>query len=93
MTPIVGIRYMCSTCNNYDLCQNCEAKGVHSEHAMLKIRKAGQAPNKIVCQYANTTAAQRAEFIAQATEGVQAKALVYECDRCHKRQRIPHPMY
>lgn len=44
---------MCSVCNNYDLCQGCEAKGQHKEHPMLKIRKAKQAPARIVCQYNN----------------------------------------
>jgi len=29
MAPIKGIRYMCSVCSNYDLCETCEAKGVH----------------------------------------------------------------
>lgn len=48
---------MCSQCANYDLCQQCEAKGVHIEHPMLKIRKANQAPAKLVCQYANQSQA------------------------------------
>lgn len=39
MNPIKGIRYTCSVCANYDLCPLCETKGVHSDHAMLKIRK------------------------------------------------------
>ena len=39
MTPIKGIRYMCSVCSNYDLCEKCERNGVHCGHAFLKIRK------------------------------------------------------
>ncbi|XP_075398218.1 sequestosome-1 isoform X2 [Tenrec ecaudatus] len=30
--PVVGTRYMCSVCPNYDLCAACEGKGMHSEH-------------------------------------------------------------
>jgi hypothetical protein len=40
MTPIRGIRYMCSVCGDYDLCENCEQAGVHAHHPMLKVRKA-----------------------------------------------------
>jgi len=38
---IVGIRYKCSTCPDYDLCQTCEAKGgVHDPtHMFLKVVK------------------------------------------------------
>lgn len=38
-SPIKGIRFKCSVCPDYDICQDCEAKGHHSEHALLKIRK------------------------------------------------------
>ncbi len=51
MTPIRGIRFMCSVCANYDLCERCERVGVHSHHPMLKIRKACQAPATLVCKY------------------------------------------
>jgi len=38
---ISGIRYKCSNCPDYDLCQNCESKvGVHDpSHVFLKIAK------------------------------------------------------
>lgn len=38
---IVGIRYKCSSCADYDLCQECEKKGnIHdSTHVFLKISK------------------------------------------------------
>ena len=40
--PIVGYRYKCSICNNYNLCEECEEKngqtGEHS-HEFIKMRK------------------------------------------------------
>lgn len=51
MTPIRGIRFMCSVCANFDLCESCERVGIHSHHPMLKVRKASQAPAKLICQY------------------------------------------
>lgn len=35
--PVVGTRFKCSVCPNYDLCSGCQAKGVHTEHALLPI--------------------------------------------------------
>ena len=40
--PIVGFRYKCSICNNYDLCEECEEKNCQTEehpHSFIKIRK------------------------------------------------------
>lgn len=42
MCPIVGVRYKCSVCPNYDLCEACEAKGVHKEHTFVKINSRAQ---------------------------------------------------
>jgi hypothetical protein len=38
--PVAGVRFKCSVCYNYDLCESCEAKGaaVHDRsHPLLKI--------------------------------------------------------
>ncbi|OMJ96030.1 hypothetical protein SteCoe_408 [Stentor coeruleus] len=35
--PIVGIRYKCTTCHDFDLCENCEEKCNHS-HPLIKIK-------------------------------------------------------
>jgi hypothetical protein len=37
--PLIGIRYKCSDCPDYDLCEPCFNKDVHTEnsHAFLKI--------------------------------------------------------
>jgi len=37
--PIVGIRYKCTVCRDFDLCSTCEAKGKHpAEHNLIKMR-------------------------------------------------------
>ncbi|XP_012429973.2 sequestosome-1 isoform X3 [Taeniopygia guttata] len=33
--PVVGTRFKCSVCPDYDLCSTCEAKGIHKEHNMV----------------------------------------------------------
>ncbi|KAL4631154.1 sequestosome-1 isoform X1 [Arapaima gigas] len=35
--PVVGTRFKCTVCPNYDLCAPCQAKGLHKEHALLPI--------------------------------------------------------
>jgi hypothetical protein len=39
MDPILGVRYKCALCPNFELCCLCESKNIH-DHPMLKIRKA-----------------------------------------------------
>lgn len=37
VAPLMGFRYKCLVCVDYDLCENCEMKHVHSEHMMVRI--------------------------------------------------------
>ena len=38
-SPIIGIRYKCLQCSNYDLCEQCaDRQLIHSEHVLAKIR-------------------------------------------------------
>jgi len=38
VSPIQGFRYKCSQCHDYDMCEGCEAKGLHpGDHALLKM--------------------------------------------------------
>ncbi|XP_008302053.1 sequestosome-1 isoform X2 [Stegastes partitus] len=34
---VIGTRFKCSVCPNYDLCSTCQARGTHTEHALLPI--------------------------------------------------------
>lgn len=46
---IVGIRYKCSECADYDLCETCEALNedghIHGDHHFVKMRYTRQTPN------------------------------------------------
>lgn len=42
-TPIIGFRYKCLECEDYDLCAACESKMVHAEHMMM--RSSGEIRN------------------------------------------------
>lgn len=35
--PVRGFRYKCVQCPDYDLCQTCEAKGLHKHHIMCRV--------------------------------------------------------
>ncbi|XP_043500916.1 sequestosome-1-like, partial [Polistes fuscatus] len=39
---VKGFRYKCIECPNYNLCFDCESKGVHLEHCMIRIAKPSQ---------------------------------------------------
>jgi len=41
---IVGTRWKCQICANYDLCDNCHSASVHSNHPMLEISTPADAP-------------------------------------------------
>ncbi|XP_055498824.1 sequestosome-1 isoform X2 [Leucoraja erinacea] len=36
--PVVGARYKCSMCPDYDLCSGCKGKGFHKEHEMILLQ-------------------------------------------------------
>jgi len=41
-----GFRYKCTTCQDYDLCGRCEAKGLHPEHNMIRISSLAKEEEK-----------------------------------------------
>ena len=44
--PIVGVRYKCTICNDFDFCEDCE-KDVKHEHIFLKIKNPQQIKQKV----------------------------------------------
>ena len=42
---VVGSRFKCSVCPDYDLCSSCESKGLHAQHFMIRIRNPGTTPS------------------------------------------------
>jgi len=45
--PIVGARFKCTVCHDYDLCEKCEAKGAHdASHPLVKMIK----PRTFACR-------------------------------------------
>jgi len=50
VSPIVGNRYKCAVCEDFDYCENCEElyKDVHI-HPFIKIRTYERAPVRIMC--------------------------------------------
>lgn len=48
VSPILGHRYKCSVCQNFDFCGECEINTPH-DHPFIKIRYPEQAPKAIFC--------------------------------------------
>ena len=41
MFPLVGPRFKCTICEDFDLCESCEAEGNHpADHALIKFKQA-----------------------------------------------------
>jgi len=38
-SPIKGIRWKCTVCPDYDLCEQCQKNGIHSQHSFSKIEQ------------------------------------------------------
>jgi len=45
--PLVGLRYKCIICHNFDFCDKCEGEAKHP-HAFIKIRHPSQVPKILI---------------------------------------------
>ncbi len=46
--PIVGVRYHCLVCPDFDLCGRCESAGKHPEHEMVRMPSGEYAAARLV---------------------------------------------
>jgi len=57
--PIVGARYKCTVCYDYDLCSKCEATGQHDErHPLIKMnmpKKTEAVHHRVICDGCNAS--------------------------------------
>ena len=67
VAPIVGVRYKCSVCKNFDFCQMCEERRGH-EHAFLKIYKPEQAPKAMFTVIDENIPNAKADIEQEATD-------------------------
>jgi hypothetical protein len=92
--PIVGTRYQCTVCNNYDLCAKCEANpNSHPvEHPLLKHRQPVSSVtihHGVTCDGCNQSPIRGARFKCKICPDFDL------CEDCESKDVHPadHPMY
>jgi len=89
--PIVGVRFQCTVCPNFDLCKACEAKGEHApSHPMLQLRgsaDAGEAVHQNVqCNSCGVVPIRGPRFKCTVCHDFDL------CDACEQKGDHDHPL-
>jgi len=90
VSPIIGVKYTCNECIDYDLCSNCEQNnndtqhGGHSaDHALLKIKVPVVVHEGVTCDDCGVS----------PIEGVRYRCTVCDnydlCEKCEKKNEHP----
>ncbi|CAH2989527.1 unnamed protein product [Chilo suppressalis] len=72
--PVVGFRYKCTSCEDYDLCSKCESSGLHPEHCMVRV------PSPVMPRHLIKAAIKRSRHFLKTVAGATA-------DNHNKRHR------
>lgn len=91
MFPIIGIRYKCTVCTDFDLCATCEAKDVHTtSHALLKIKEPPRADIHfgVTCDGCSVSPIQGTRYKCTVCPNYDL------CDSCEAENKHPagHPL-
>jgi len=74
MFPIVGARYHCTVCSDFDLCEACEAAEVHPDHNMLKVKLQKRKPKPVEVQPEPVVEVQPEPVVEVQSQPVVAKS-------------------
>lgn len=97
MYPLIGNRYKCSVCYDYDLCESCEHKmGDSHGHCFIKIRHPDAAPKKILCcvdekfenQHINEKLLQQNDYCEKLVDNFKFNDLWKVFDKTDKKQEF-----
>ncbi|GBC53308.2 hypothetical protein RIR_jg19038.t1 [Rhizophagus irregularis DAOM 181602=DAOM 197198] len=76
---IVGVRYKCGHCDDFDICSNCETSNHDRNHVFIKIKRP-----IINDRFVKTALLPEFQFIEQNEQDIDHKAI---CNVCHKKIR------
>ena len=69
MKNIIGIRYKCTTCSNYNLCEECEDSIEHDDtHVFLKIKEPVESENNLDRRINNSLIILSQDFMTEPNE-------------------------